>query len=98
MTLERTTLARTGLAVTRLAMGTAPLASVFWGNDEATAEATVTTALRAGIRLFDTAPLYGLGEAETRLGRALARAAVPDVRVATKVGRMLTRTKRCCAL
>jgi D-threo-aldose 1-dehydrogenase len=76
----------------RLLFGTAPLATVFWGNDEATAVAAVTRALELGVRGFDTAPLYGLGEAESRLGRALALAegAVPDdLVVATKVGRSL---------
>jgi D-threo-aldose 1-dehydrogenase len=81
-------LGRTDLSVTPLALGTAPLASVFWGNDEALAVATVRAALDIGIRFFDTAPLYGLGEAETRLGIGLA--AAPDVVIATKVGRTLT--------
>ena len=82
---------RGGLRVPRLLFGTAPLATVFWGNDEATAMAAVTRALEVGVRGFDTAPLYGLGEAEARLGRALAAApAVPDdLVVATKVGRSL---------
>jgi D-threo-aldose 1-dehydrogenase len=73
-------------------MGTAPLATVFWGNDEATALATVEAALAAGIRWFDTAPLYGLGESEVRLGRALADvdpSVAAEVHVATKVGRLL---------
>ena len=48
----------------RLLFGTAPLATVFWGNDEATAVAAVGRALDLGVRGFDTAPLYGLGEAE----------------------------------
>jgi D-threo-aldose 1-dehydrogenase len=75
----------------RLLFGTAPLATVFWGNDEATAVAAVARALELGVRGFDTAPLYGLGEAEARLGRALAAApTVPDdLVVATKVGRSL---------
>jgi D-threo-aldose 1-dehydrogenase len=84
-----------GLTVPRLLFGTAPLASVFWGNDEDTAVAAVGRALALGVRGFDTAPLYGLGEAEARLGRALAAASavaevpVTDVIVATKVGRSL---------
>jgi len=55
-----------------LALGTAPLASIFWGNDSDTAVRTVSRALELGIGFFDTAPFYGLGEAERRLGRALA--------------------------
>ena len=67
-------LARTGLEVGRLALGTAPLASVFWGNDEATALAAVRRAYERGVRFFDTAPFYGLGESERRLGAGLRAA------------------------
>jgi D-threo-aldose 1-dehydrogenase len=76
-----------GLGFPRLAFGTAPLASQFWGNEEARAIDSASAALRAGITWFDTAPLYGSGEAERRLGRALAEwdGALPTV--ATKVGR-----------
>lgn len=72
--LERAKLARTGLEVGRLALGTAPLASVFWGNDEATAVAAVRRAYERGVRFFDTAPFYGLGESERRLGIGLRTA------------------------
>lgn len=69
-------LARAGLEVGRLALGTAPLASVFWGNDEATAVAAVRRAYERGVRFFDTAPFYGLGESERRLGAGLRAATV----------------------
>jgi D-threo-aldose 1-dehydrogenase len=79
-------LPRTGSEITRLALGTAPLATGFWGNTADVAVATAAAAVDAGITLFDTAALYGSGEAEERLGRALAlRADRPRV-VATKVG------------
>ena len=72
-------------------MGTAPLASIFWGNDADTAVQTVARALELGVRFFDTAPFYGLGEAERRLGRALAAAGLAERPViATKAGRLLT--------
>jgi D-threo-aldose 1-dehydrogenase len=87
--LERVPLGRTGLTVTRIGLGTAPLASIFWGNDEAGGVATAMRAAELGIRLFDSAPLYGLGESETRLGRALAPAGRDNVVVATKAGRSL---------
>ncbi len=80
-------LGTTGIEVTELAFGTAPLASAFWGNTAATAVATATAALDAGIGLCDTAPLYGVGEAEERLGAALAARPDLEVAVATKVGR-----------
>ena len=72
--LERAKPARTGLEVGRLALGTAPLASVFWGNDETTAVAAVRRAYERGVRFFDTAPFYGLGESERRLGAGLRAA------------------------
>ena len=88
--LDKMGLGRTGLEVRRLAMGTAPLATIFWGNDAGTAVATAARALERGVGFFDTAPFYGLGEAERRLGRALAAAGGPRPVIATKAGRLLT--------
>ena len=82
------TLGRTGIEVTRIGFGTAPVASLFWANDETTARSAATRALAAGVTLFDTAPFYGMGEAETRLGAALGSRG-GDVVIATKAGRLL---------
>ena len=87
--LNEVELGRTGLRVRRLAMGTAPLATIFWGNDAGTAVQTAARALERGIGFFDTAPFYGLGEAERRLGRALEAAGGPLPVIATKAGRLL---------
>jgi D-threo-aldose 1-dehydrogenase len=87
--LDRVPLGRTGLTVTRIGLGTAPLASIFWGNDEDRGVATAARAVERGIRLFDSAPFYGLGESETRLGRALTAIGRDEVVVATKAGRSL---------
>jgi D-threo-aldose 1-dehydrogenase len=86
--MQEVALGRTSLRVSRLGLGTAPLASVFWGNDEASAVATARRALDAGVTFVDTAPFYGLGESEGRLGAAL-RGRREGVVVATKVGRLL---------
>ena len=80
---------RTRLTVSRLGFGGAPLATYFWGNDPDSARSAVERALAAGMRLFDTAPLYGLGESERRMGAVLATAPREDIVVATKVGRLL---------
>ena len=88
--LDKTGLGRTGLEVRRLAMGTAPLATIFWGTDAHTAVATAARALERGVGFFDTAPFYGLGEAERRLGQALADAGGERPVIATKAGRLLT--------
>ena len=71
----------------RLGMGTAALGNLYRAIDDAQAEAAVAAALAGGIRWFDTAPHYGFGLAEERLGRALG--ARGDVIVSTKVGRLL---------
>jgi D-threo-aldose 1-dehydrogenase len=86
--MQEVVLGRTGLRVSRLGFGTAPLASVFWGNDEPSAVATARRALDAGVTFVDTAPFYGLGESERRLGAAL-RGGRDGVAIATKVGRLL---------
>lgn len=72
-----------------LALGCAPIAGLYrdGGDDEATA--TVHAALRNGWRLFDTAPLYGHGLSETRLGRALQGVPRDAFEIQTKVGRLL---------
>ena len=61
-------LGRTGLAVTQLGFGGAPLGNMYRAIADAEAGATVRAAYEAGIRLFDTAPLYGFGLSEHRVG------------------------------
>lgn len=85
----RTPLGRTNLEVTRLGLGTAPLGGLFEAVDEEAALATVERAYEWGVRFFDTAPLYGHGLAERRLGRVLSSKPREDVVLATKVGRLL---------
>jgi len=64
-------LGKTGLQVSELAFGAAPLGDLFGALDEGAATAAVHAAIDLGITYFDTAPLYGFGLAEERLGRAL---------------------------
>lgn len=72
-----------------LGLGCAPLANLYEALDEDAALDTVDAAWEAGVRFFDTAPLYGHGLSEQRLGAALARHDRDDATVATKVGRLL---------
>jgi D-threo-aldose 1-dehydrogenase len=72
-----------------LGLGTAPLGGLFVAVDDETAAATVEAAWSVGIRHFDTAPLYGSGLAESRLGAALAGRPRDELTLSTKVGRSL---------
>jgi D-threo-aldose 1-dehydrogenase len=72
-----------------LGFGTAPLGNMFRDIPEDEAQATVDAAWGHGIRYYDTAPLYGAGLAEIRLGKALAGHAREDYVISTKVGRIV---------
>jgi D-threo-aldose 1-dehydrogenase len=85
---ERVDLGRSGLPVTRLGFGAAPIGGLYTAVDEADARATVDRAWELGIRTFDVAPLYGYGAAERRLGSALARRPRDEFVLSTKVGRL----------
>jgi len=74
------------VALPRLGIGTAALGNLYKPVSDAQAEAAVRTALDLGITYFDTAPFYGFGLAERRLGQALGDA---QVLISTKVGRLL---------
>ena len=79
----------TQLQVTRLGMGTAPIGNLYSPLDDAEAIETVQRSFENGIRFFDTAPLYGTGEAERRLGEALRGIPRDEVVIETKVGRIV---------
>ena len=72
-----------------LGFGTAPLGNMFRSIPEGEARATVDAAWNDGMRYFDTAPLYGAGLAELRLGEYLASRPRKDYVLSTKVGRLL---------
>lgn len=82
-------LGSTGVVVSELGLGTAQLGNLFVPLDDAEADAIVDQAWNSGIRYFDTAPLYGVGLAETRLGRALRGRPRGEYTLSTKVGRLL---------
>jgi D-threo-aldose 1-dehydrogenase len=89
---EKVKLKRSNLEVTRLSLGTAPLGGLFASVSDKDGDELLNSALDLGINYFDTAPQYGHGVAEIRLGRALQNAKVPFV-VETKVGRVLKRVE-----
>lgn len=78
-----------GLTFTELGFGTAPLGNLYRAISDEDAHATLEKAWETGIRYFDTAPLYGLGLAETRLNRFLKGKPRDDYVLSTKVGRLM---------
>ena len=73
----------------RLGLGCAQLGNLYRAMSDETASAIVDAAWAAGIRYFDTAPHYGLGLSERRLGAALAGRPREEYLLSTKVGRLL---------
>ncbi|WP_020138354.1 aldo/keto reductase [Streptomyces sp. 351MFTsu5.1] len=88
---ERVPLGRSGVTVSRLGLGTSPLGGLFSAVDDGQAADTLDAAWSAGIRYFDTAPHYGAGLAERRLGHFLTASGHPraEYTVSTKIGRLL---------
>ncbi len=82
-------LGRTGVALTQLGFGAAPLGDLFVKVPEPEARATLDAAWDSGIRYFDTAPWYGRGQSEHRVGRALYDRPREHFVLSTKVGRVL---------
>jgi L-galactose dehydrogenase len=80
------TLGKTGLEVSTLGFGAAPLGNVFDPVNEDEAIACVHYALDQGVNFFDVAPFYGLTLAESRLGKAL-EGSRKNIILATKCGR-----------
>jgi len=78
-----------GLTFTELGMGTAPLGNLYKTISDEEAHNVLTMAWDAGIRYFDTAPLYGFGLSETRLNRFLRGKPRDKYVLSTKVGRLL---------
>lgn len=90
--LERVALGRTGLEVTRLGFGGASVGGLFGAVQGADAIATIRHAWSLGVRYFDTAPLYGYGLSERRMGAAVADRPRTEFVLSTKVGRLVRAT------
>ncbi|GAA4189406.1 aldo/keto reductase [Streptosporangium oxazolinicum] len=80
------------MQVSRYGFGAAPIGNLFSEVGEDAARAAVDAAYEAGVRLFDTAPHYGLGLSERRLGAALAERPRDSYTLSTKVGRLIVPT------
>ena len=86
--MEFADIARTGLTVSRVGLGTWAIGGWMWGGtDEEESVKTIHTAVERGIRLIDTAPAYGFGRSEEIVGRAIAEGQLRSrLVIATKVG------------
>lgn len=80
--------------VSPLGFGSAPIGGLFRAVSDADARAAVDAAWEVGVRYFDTAPHYGVGLAERRLGSALRGHERSGFTLSTKVGRLLEPTTR----
>ncbi|MEU0144685.1 aldo/keto reductase [Streptomyces sp. NPDC006288] len=87
--MRRTRLGRSAVEITELAFGAAAIGNLFTRVDPGQAAAAVDAAWDEGIRYFDTAPHYGLGLSEHRLGEALRSRPRDAYAVSTKAGRLL---------
>lgn len=86
-------IARTRLEVTRLGMGSGALGGLYEEVAEGVAGAAVEKALALGLNYVDTAPLYGHGLAERRVGEVLRKRPRDEFVLSSKVGRLLMPTQ-----
>jgi D-threo-aldose 1-dehydrogenase len=89
MNVRQVPLGRTGLRVSEMVFGGAPIGGLYAPVTDAEAAAALEAAWAAGVRAFDTAPHYGAGLSEQRIGRFLAGRPRAEVVLSTKVGRRL---------
>ena len=78
----------TDLQITRLSLGSAPLSGLFRTVTDQESDDLINLTLESGIRHIDSAPLYGYGMSEQRIGRVVGKTDKPYV-LSTKVGRLL---------
>lgn len=80
---------RVDLEVSSFAFGTAPVGNIFREIDEETSDAMFRASWEAGVRFYDTAPMYGHGLSELRTGQSLRWKNRADFVLSSKVGRLL---------
>ena len=80
---------RTGVEISRLSLGTAALGGLYTSVSDAESTDTVLAAIDNGINFIDTAPHYGKGTSERRIGKALAGRDRSTFVISTKIGRLL---------
>ena len=88
-TLNRRKVGTTGLDVTELGLGGAPIGGFRATISDAEATALIDAAWQGGVRYFDTSPFYGYGRSELRMGAALRQKPRDEYVLSTKVGRVM---------
>lgn len=91
---EKVKFGRVDLEVTAFGFGTAPIGNIFREIDEETSDAMIQKAWDAGVRYFDTAPMYGHGLSELRTGHSLRWKERDNLVLSSKVGRILKPARR----
>ncbi|WP_064710174.1 aldo/keto reductase [Rhizobium bangladeshense] len=84
--LEKRRVTKGGLNVTIMGLGGTGLGNMYQATDPKVADDTVHAAFENGLRYFDTAPVYGFGLAETRLGEAIRTLPRQEIIISSKVG------------
>lgn len=87
--LEQRAIGNTGVRVSLTGFGAAPIGNLYQPVEDCTAARTITAALSAGFSYIDTAPHYGFGLSEQRLGQVLQHRPRTSYVLSTKVGRLL---------
>src|ERR1700744_1587500 len=88
-TLKKRKIGKTGLEVTELGLGGAPMGGFRATISDAEATALTDAAWDGGVRYFDTSPFYGYGRSELRMGAALRQKPRDEYVLSTKVGRVM---------
>src|ERR1700674_1575950 len=87
--IPRRRLGRTGVELTELGCGGAPIGAMSGPGADDQAPAALEASWDVGVRYFDTAPWYGRGQSELRVGRLLRDRPRAEFVLSTKVGRIL---------
>ena len=90
MSFESRTIGRTSVKVSAVAFGCASIGNLYRESSDAASQEVLRAAWDAGIRYFDTAPHYGRGLSEQRLGMFLRGRLRDGIAISTKVGRVLS--------
>jgi len=85
---------KSGLQIPEFGIGTSPFGGLFAAVEESDVKEVITTSMDLGLNYFDTAPHYGMGSAEDRLGRNIADFSRDEFIISTKVGRLIVPSEK----